>query len=437
MSSTGSRRVVITGIGLVSPLGNTPAELWDHLIEGHSGVTPFESVPSHNLPTSIAAEASDFNGKIDGFGELEKDLKKMVRKGLKVMCRETQMGVAAAQKAILDSGDESGAISPERSGCVFGSDYMLTLPGELADGIKKCTDDTGFHFEQWGVDGLAEMTPLWLLKYLPNMPGSHIAIFNDFRGPSNSITHREAASNLSIGEAYRTIVRNAADRMTAGATGTRVHPMKALHAAQTEQLADGDPAKASRPFDRDRTGMVLGEGAGTIVLEELETAQARGAQIHGEIVAAASSCVADENLVAHREVALAHAMRAALRESGLKPEEIGHIHAHGLSTKSCDVDEAKAIGEVFGEHARKVPVVAAKSNFGNLGAGSGIVELIASVRALQEERLFPVLNYETPDPECPITPVTNTDTPSGDCFMNLSVTPQGQAAVVVVRRWAG
>jgi 3-oxoacyl-[acyl-carrier-protein] synthase II len=274
------------------------------------------------------------------------------------------------------------------------------------------------------------------LKYLPNMPGSHIAIFNDLRGPSNSITHREAASNLSVGEAFRTIQRDSADCMVAGATGTRVHPMKAIHAAQSEQLAagNGDPTKASRPFDKDRTGMVLGEGAATIILEELESARARGATIYGEVIAAASSCVADANLVAHRDTALLNAMQQVFQNAGVDPKEIGHIHAHGLSTTTADQDEARALGEAFGSAIQSVPVVAAKANFGNLGAGSGVVELIASVMALNEGKLFPLLNFETADPDCPISAADEASSP-GDSFLNLSVTPQGQAAVVLVRRW--
>ncbi|MCA9248104.1 MAG: beta-ketoacyl-[acyl-carrier-protein] synthase family protein [Planctomycetales bacterium] len=438
MSSASNRRVVVTGMGLISPLGNTPAELFEALLAGRSGVAAFSSLSPKNLPTKIAAEATDFDGKIDGFGELPPDVKKAIRKGLKVMCRETQMGVAAAQRAIADAGFAGSELSPERIGCVFGSDYMLTEPDEFSDGIKACWDEQGvFQSGPWGDEGLRKMTPLWLLKYLPNMPGSHIAIFNDLRGPSNSLTHREAASNLAIGEAFFTIQRDSADLMVAGATGTRVHPMKAIHASQSEQLApgDGDPAQASRPFDKNRTGMVLGEGAGTVVLEELASAQARGAKIYGEVLAAASSTVADPNLIAHRDQALANAMRQVFRSAGIDPGDVGHIHAHGLSTTTSDREEAQAIGEVFGAAAKSVPVVAAKANFGNLGAGSGAVEFIASCMALAEGKLFPLLNYESADDQCPIAPALSTSGP-GDTFLNLSVTPQGQAAAVLVRRYA-
>ena len=425
------RRVVITGMGLVSPLGNTKEALWESLAAGRSGVAA-----SENPVVDIAAEAREFTGHIDDFGELPKDLKKQIRKGLKVMCRETQMGVASAQKAVADAQFSEEGHVPERFGCVFGSDYMMTEPAELTAGVVKCGAlEHAFDFTRWGTEGLAEMTPLWLLKYLPNMPGSHIAIFNDLRGPSNSLTVREASSNLAVGEAYHTILRGQADRMMAGSTGTRVHPMTSVHAAQTESLAEsnGNPSAASRPFDANRTGCVLGEGAGTVILEELESAQARGATIYAEVIGTGSSVVADRNLIAHRDTALANAMRSALRAAELSPEEVGHINAHGLASKTSDVDEARAISEIFGDRASTIPLVAAKSYFGNLGAGSGIIELMASILALREGRLFSVLNYETSDPECPVAAVTNDSTPSGETFVTLSVTPQAQASALVVR----
>jgi len=279
---------------------------------------------------------------------------------------------------------------------------------------------------------------LWLLNYLPNMPASHLAIFNDFRGPSNSLTMREAASLAALGEAYQIVLRGTADVMLAGATGTRLHAMKMIHAAQQEELADGDgdPARASRPFDRDRTGMVLGEGAATLVVEELSTAEARGAAIYGEIVAAASSSAVGRKLVARRDKAMANALGAVLQSGGIDASEVGHFNAHGLSTRSSDAEEARAVGEAFGDRAATLPVVAAKANFGNLGAASGMVELIGSLMALHHGRLFPVLNHETPDPQCPLAVVTADEVGPGESFAALNVTPQGQATALMVRRFA-
>jgi 3-oxoacyl-[acyl-carrier-protein] synthase II len=423
---------------MIGPLGNDKETLWQNLSASRTAIGPIQSLPADALPVDIAAEARGFSGRVEEFGPLEGEFKKHVRKGLKVMCRECQMGVAAAQRALFDAQLGPGKCDPDRSGVVYGSDYMLTEPDEFTSGILDCLDEPRrFLFSHWATRGMSKMNPLWLLKYLPNMPASHIAIYNDLRGPNNSITHREAAGNLAIGEAFRVITRSHADVMVAGATGTRIHPMKALHAAMGEDLAkaDGDPAKAARPFDLNRRGMVLGEGAGAVVLESLDSAEKRGATIYGEIVAAASSAVIDRTFTPRGDVALANAMRAALREAGVAPDRIGHIHAHGLGTRRGDAEEARAIREVFGEQAETVPVTAAKSYFGNLGAGGGVVELIASTFALLNNRLFPVLNYETPDPECRLN-VVRTASDAGNCFLNLSVTPQGQASCVLVRRFS-
>jgi 3-oxoacyl-[acyl-carrier-protein] synthase II len=431
------RRVVITGVGTVSPLGNTKETLWGALWHGRSGVGPLTLVCPRDLPVTFAAEASQFQGNISDFGPLQPEQKKAIRKALKVMCREAQMGVASAQLALADAGIALGQVDPERAGVSFGADYMLSAPEEFSEGILRCLDSQGrFEFSRWATHGMPRMSPLWLLKYLPNMPASHLAIFNDFRGPNNSLTLREAAANAAVAEAFQIILRGSADVMLAGATGTRVHPMKIVHAAQQEELAaaNGDPTRASRPFDRYRTGMVLGEGAGTIVLEELSGAEARGADIYAELVAGASSSAIGPNLQARRCQAMVNVLCAVLRGAGIHPDEVGHLHAHGLSTRSADVEEARAIDEVFGRRARPLPVIAAKSYFGNLGAGSGMVELVASLLALRYDRLFPVLNYETPDPECPLAAVTEARDGAGSSLVSLNVTPQGQAAAVMVRR---
>jgi len=438
--STTERRVVITGMSVISPLGNSKEKLWESLMAGRSGVGPLTVVPAGAFPTSVAAAAREFRGEIDDFGPLEKDIKKAIRKGLKVMCRECQMAVAAAQGALHDAGLTPGKYDPSRAGIDFGSDYMLTLPEDFTEGILQCLGNGGqFDFSRWASEGMPKMSPLWLLKYLPNMPASHIAIYNDLRGPNNSLTLREASSNAAVAEAVQTISRGRADIMLAGATGTRLHPMKMVHVLKQEEVApgNGDPAKASRPFDRHRTGMVLGEGSGAVVLEELDSAQTRGATIYAEVLGGASRSAADRNLLARRDQAMRNALVAALQNSGVTVDEIGFLNAHGLSTRTGDIEEARAIGHVFGDRSKPLPVTAAKSYFGNLGAGSGLVELVAGVMALRHRRVFPILNYEDPDPECPIVGVSNGGADPGTSFVNLSVTPQGQASALVVRSFEG
>jgi 3-oxoacyl-[acyl-carrier-protein] synthase II len=309
-------------------------------------------------------------------------------------------------------------------------------PVEFSDAIRQCVDDQGkFQFNRWASEGLAKLNPLWLLKYLPNMPAAHLAIYNDLRGPNNSLTLREASSNQAIGEAFRYIARGSAETMIAGATGTYVHPMKSIHAVLQQELAVNgiEPVAASRPFDLNRTGMVLGEGAGAVVLEELESARSRGATIYGEVLGTASSTVQDRNRVAHRGQALEQVLRGTLRDAGLTAKDVGHIHAHGTGSRSGDVEESRAINAVFGPPDRQPPVTTAKSYFGNLGAGTGAVELIASLLALREGELFPILNYQTPDPECPVAAVAKKGVSPGKSCLNANVTMQGQASCLLVR----
>lgn len=438
-SDNSSRRVVITGIGLISPLGSTPQELWSALTQRKSGVVPYEPMASGNLPMPFAGLATQFTGSIGDFGPLEGARKKAIRKGLKLMCRETQMAVAAAQLAMNDAGfagDSSETTpDPESSGVVLGSDYMLTMPEDYEEAIAKCTADGDLDFSRWGTDGLGDMQPLWMLRYLPNMPASHIAIFNDLRGPNNSLTMREASGLMAIGEAMRIVARGDADRMIAGATGTRVLPMQAIHAMQTEQMASGnDPAAASRPFDKHRTGMVAGEGSGMLMIESHESATARDAKIYGELVGFSSSQVTDRDLNGKNDQALANALRGALKDAGREAPDLGHLNTHGMATAEGDVAEYQALESVLGEHAKTIPAVAIKSAIGNLGAGGGVVELIASLLAYENGNLPPVLNYESPDSECPVAAVTDASVSPGELFASLNVTPQGQAAAVCVER---
>ena len=451
MSAASDRRVVITGMGVVCPLGLMLEDLWAGLVEGRSGVGPLESLPCSGLPLHHAAEARAFTGDIDNFGPLDGERKKAIRKGLKVMCRESQMAVAAAQRALHHSGlfaadAKAGSVEPERCGCVFGSDYMLTLPDDFTASVAKCRGaDGAFVFDRWASDGMPQLTPLWLLKYLPNMPASHIAIYNDLRGPSNSLTLREASGHLALGEASVTIQRGAADVMVVGATGTRVHPMKTVHALQSEQVAleddvaassgPTDPTRWSRPFDRSRKGMVLGEGAAVFILEELAHARARGAAIHGEIVGHAARSAGLAGGVGLKQKALALARRRALSLAPVTAADLSHVHAHGASTVVGDREEAAAMHEVLGAAAATIPTVAAKSHFGNLGGGSGLVECMASVLALRHGELFPLLNFEESDPDCRIRAARRGD-PSGKVFISSAVTPQGQAGSIVIRALA-
>lgn len=429
------QRVVITGLGLVSPLGSSYLELWDALQNARSGIDILQSIPTQHFQSDFGGECRQFTGDIANFGPLEKSLQRNIKKGLKLMCREIQIGVAAAQLALADANISLGSFDPQRIGTMFGSDYTITQPFEFVAGIRDCLNEDGeFDFQRWAENGLPKVEPLWLLKYLPNMPASHVAIYNDLQGPSNSITVREASSNLSIAEGAAIIRRGAADAIVAGSTGSRIHLLRTIHVSLQEQLADrhhppcnGNPTKACRPFDKDRTGQVLGEGAGAIILESLESAEKRGVKIWGEIIGHGSSTVASIDGVADCKSAFTNVIAACLESAGLKPAELGHVHAHGVGGTKLDREEAVAISQMLGDR----PVTTAKSYFGNLGSGSGVIETIASLIAMEHDYLFPVLNCETLDAECPIQLAESGQSP-GQSFINLNTTPQGQASGIVV-----
>lgn len=421
-------------MGVVSPVGLSLEQFWHSLSERKSGVCvgPFTA----SLPIGYGAPVEDFTGRIEDFGELDSPLKKIVRKSLKLMSREIQLSVASAQRALVDAGIVSGMLDPCRVGTSIGSDYILTTPEEIIDGVKACWEENGgFDFSVWGTVGLPKMNPLWQLKYLPNMPASHISICNDFRGPSNSVTLREASIGAVVGESVHIIQKGKADVMLVGGTGSRIHPIKLIHAIQSEQIAldDVDPTTASRPFAADRIGMVLGEGAASLVLESEEHARKRGANIYAEVVGGVYVANIDNRFTPHRRTALRDAMTRLFKLTKMTSDQVGHVNAHGLSTYSCDIAEAKAINDVFCH--RNVPVTAAKSYFGNIGAGGGAVELVAGVLALRHNQLFPILNNTMGDPECPIHPVREFGEFPGDSFVKLAVSPQGQASAILIRKF--
>ncbi len=429
------RRVVITGVGIISPLGIGFDVFTANLLAGKSSITQLESTPYSGSPHNVGAEIKDFNETTAKNEYLKKQ-----RKSIKVMCREIQFGVASASLAIDDSGLDLAGIDHDRFGVDFGANLMFSPPAVLKDAAWTCVgaDDPTFTFqyEQWGGKGLRSLEPLWLLRYLPNMPACHIGIYADARGPSNSITLNEASGNLAVAEAYHVIQRDLADTMIAGTTGTKIHAVKSMHAALWDTLAEhgnDPPASWSRPFEKSRTGEVIAEGACSFILEEEAHAKQRGAKILGRVLGAGSSCAFDRNGHVCVTRALVNAMRVAIRDAGLTPDQIGHINAHGLGTPQMDRDEARAIHEVFGPGAEKIPVTALKSSLGNSGASCGTIELAGSLAGLTQGVIPPTLNYRVPDPECRLDIVPEKPRPVANrIFLNANVTAMGQASVLVV-----
>jgi len=442
MMSNPIRRVVITGLGVVSPIGRDLDTFWKNLVDEKTGVSSLDCLPQGGLDLPFGGQAKCFTGDIDNFGPLEKSLQRAIKKNQKVMCREIEMGVAACQMALAHSGLAApGSRNPERTGIVYGSDYILTRPEEFSDGVVACFDANRiFQMRLWPTVGRPKVNPLWLLKYLPNMPASHVAIYNDLRGPSNSITIREASSAASIAEAVATIRRGAADVMLAGATGSRLEPLRALHFAASEKLANprSNPGEMSRPFDSARDGSVLGEGAGALVLESLENAVARGATIWGEVIGGVGSAVGSASAGKARDFVriatknVVSGLVAKGRAAGVQLNvDNCHVHACGKSEVESDRSEANGIHDGLGNE--QIPVTAAKSYFGNLGAGSAAVEIVASCLALHHQKMIPMLNCASLDQGCPIKKA-DTSTGPGGAFISLSYSSQGQASGVLIRR---
>lgn len=430
MNTESKRRILITGMGILSPIGIGVQAFQDSLMSGKSGVKKSELYSYLAAPDTCVAEVSDFNATT-----IKKEYLKEQRKSLKVMCREIQLGVASANLAMEDSALDLSAVDSERFGIEFGANLMLSPPEVLVGACMAASEGHEFQYQRWGGEGLAKMEPLWLLKYLPNMPACHIGIIIDARGPNNSITHAEASGNLVLGEAQRVIERGWADVMVAGVTGTRVHEVKSIHAKFWDQLADS-PAefeKRSRPFDKERSGQVLGEAACSLLLEEKTHAEQRGAKVWGEVLGTGASCVVKRDGSVDTKTAIANAIRLALKRADVEAGDIGHINAHGLGEQVIDVQEYLAIQDVFGDKASEIPVTALKSYFGNSGSACGIVEASGSLVALKQGVIPATLNYETPDPDCPLNVVCNEPLATDNkLFLKISTTTFGQASASVI-----
>ncbi|MCH9655237.1 MAG: beta-ketoacyl-[acyl-carrier-protein] synthase family protein [Planctomycetes bacterium] len=430
MNTDSNRRILITGMGILSPIGIGVDAFQDSLMSGKSGIKKSELYAYLASPDTCVGEVSDFNSST-----IKKQYLKNQRRSLKVMCREIQLGVASANLAVEDSALDLEAVDSERFGIEFGANLMLSPPEVLFGACVASSEGSEFQYKRWGADGLPKMEPLWLLKYLPNMPACHIGIIIDARGPSNSITQAEASGNLVLGEAQRVIERGWADVMIAGVTGTRVHEIKSIHAKFWDQLADSpaELSQRSRPFDNSRTGQVVGEAACSLLLEEKSHAENRGAKIWGELLGSGASCVINRDGTANMRAAISNSIKSALKNAGVEPGDIGHINAHGLGEQVFDVVEFQAIQDIFGDKATEVPVTALKSYFGNSGSGCGIVEASGSLVALKQGVIPATLNYETPDADCPLNVVRNEPLATDNkLFLKISSTTFGQASASVI-----
>ena len=381
------RRILITGLGALTPIGNDVPTCWASLVAGRSGAAPITAYDASDQQVQIAAEVKGF----DPLAHLD-------RKTVKRTDRFTQLVLVAAAEALADA---QLSVDPnadnQHIGAIIGTG--IGGAGTLLEG-----------FEVMHSRGPERVSALMTPMMMPNAGAGEVAIKHGFHGLVMSLNAACATGNNAIGEAAERIRRGAAEVMVTGGGESVVHPLTlaALSNMRAVSRRNDEPERASRPFDADRDGFVMGEGAAILVLESLEHAQQRGARIHAELIGYGASCDAFHITAPDEDgVGAARSMAAALRDAGLRPEEIDYINAHGTSTPLNDPIETKAIRTIFGEYAYKVPISSTKSMVGHLMGAAGAVEAVACVRSLQTGIIHPTINYETPDPECDLDYVPN------------------------------
>lgn len=417
----GERRVVVTGMGALTPVGNDVSSFWDGLVNGRSGIGHIASFDASRVPSRVAGEIKDFDADTV-----------MPKKEVRRNDRYVHYAWAASAEALRDAGlpnpieDEALAW---RTGAIIGSGI-----GGINTMIRDIVEAT--------VEGIERIGPFLVTALIPDMAAGYVAIYANARGPNYATVSACSSANHAIGDALNIIRRGEADVMIAGGAeaGIGEIPVAAFSAMRALSTKRNDePERASRPFDADRDGFVMGDGAGILVLEALDHARARGATIHAEVVGyGATDDASHITLPAPGGRGAVESMRVAIADAGLTTDDIGYINAHGTSTPPNDRSETAAIKTLFGERAYKIPVSSTKSMTGHLmGAGGGI-EAIACIRAIQAGILPPTINLENPDPECDLDYVAKeARVAEVEVAMSNSFGFGGHNATLVFRRYDG
>jgi 3-oxoacyl-[acyl-carrier-protein] synthase II len=409
-------RVVITGVGAVSPLGNSVDKLWEGLIQGRSGIRRITQFDASELPCQIAGEIPDFDPE-----------DYMERKEARRIPRSAQIALASALQAMCDAHLPATMPEPERAGVSFGTSV---------GGIDMVDDGT----QVLRSKGYNRLNPFTLPAAIPNLAAFVMARRFQCLGPNSTISTACATGTQAIGEGTEVIRRGAADIVISGGTESAIRDFtiggfSAMRALPTN--FNDQPTRASRPFSADREGFVFSEGAAVVILEELSHALRRGAPIYAEIAGYASSADGYHMAAPDPEAAgPARAMRWALRDAGIDPSQVDYINAHGTSTPLNDRTETLAIKEVFREHATRVPISSTKSMIGHPMGAAGAVEAIVCALTIQGERIHPTINYEKPDPECDLDYVPNQAREAHvDVVLSNSFGLGGQNACLVIKRY--
>lgn len=399
------RRVVVTGFGVINPLGHDVETVWSALKESKSGVGPISIFDATGYPTTIAAEVKNWD--VSRCGENQEEWK---HRG-----RHTRFAIGAAHQAIKQSGILDSGLDPRRFGVYMGAGEgnqdFVNFTSMMAAAVREGDFDLAAFLRKGRevLDVNAE------LEQEPNMPSAHLAALFNAQGPNSNCLTACAASSQAVGEATELIRAGDADAMIAGGAHSMIHPfgLTGFSLLTTLSQRNDDPTRASRPFDKDRDGFVLGEGAGIVILEELEHARKRGAAILAEVLGYGSTADAYRITDIHPEGRGAiGCMRQAIADAKLNVDEIGYVNAHGTSTSVNDRTETLACKGVFGDLAKSIPVSSTKSMMGHLIAAAGVTEMIVCMLAIRDGVLPPTINQETPDPDCDLDYIPNVARPS-------------------------
>ena len=423
------RRVVITGVGSINPLGHDVETVWTGLKEGRSGVDYTTIFDASRFPTKISAEVKNWD--IADCGE-DPEL-------WKYRGRHSRFAAGAARQAVDSSGILDAGIDPTLLGVYLGSGEGSQDFDSFTQMMAAALDGDEFSLARFTKRGMEILNPRVELEQEPNMPAGHLAAMFDAQGPNMNCLTACAASSQAVGEATEIIRHGDADAMISGGTHSMIHPFGVTGFNLLTALSTNNehPAEASRPFDRLRDGFVLGEGSAMVILEELEHAKQRGAHIYGEILGYGSTADAYRITDIHPEGRGAiGCMRMAIEDAGLSAADVDYVNAHGTSTTVNDKVESKSCKEVFGDRALQTPVSSTKSMMGHLIAAAGVTELIVCLMAIRDNVLPPTINYENPDPDCDLDYIPNEAREAKcDIALNNSFGFGGQNITLVVGRY--
>jgi 3-oxoacyl-[acyl-carrier-protein] synthase II len=433
-----SARVVITGLGAITPLGLTVPDTWAGLRAGKVGIDTITAFDPVGFDCKIAGQVPEY--------KIRDHVPKSFRKAVKLMSRDIELSIIAANEAIVHAGLITKGIDPEninvdpgRMAINLGAGLISCDLVELAPAVAASLTDGKFDIRKWGKEGLEQVTPLWLLKYLPNMLACHVGIIHDIQGPSNTITCAEAAAHLAIAEATQVVERGASDIALAGGTEAKVNPIVMIRQCLLKRATsenNDDPASACRPFDANAGGSVFGEGAGAVILENLDNAEKRNAKILAEIVGVGQSNNINPayERVEPEGKGIRIAIEKALAEAQIEPGDLDLIIPHGTGIPGDDLAEAKAIQAVLGDAAARIPVWPTKSMLSNTGAASGAIDMIAAVCAMNEGVIPAAKNCDTKAAGCNLNIADRPRETSIRHAMCCSYTYGGQTAAIVLRQ---